>query len=169
MPDPAPGRVTSGDPCATSPPPPARRLVAHVGAATPATAGPPSFDPAAHCRAHDEPLTNPVTGATYDQYVIPVEFSFGGATVVEDFGLATFQARVSTVASAMTDEGVVPGAELTTPTYLAQCDLLEAFGVVTYPYSFYGLYPAENRADCARILKGVHTGALPLPEEPPVG
>jgi hypothetical protein len=114
-------------------------------------------------------VTNPVTGKTSFQYVIPVEFSFGGQTVVEEFGLASFQACVSTVASAMTDEGVVPGNALTKPAYLAQCDVLEQSGVVTYPYSFYGLYPAKNRADCARILKGVHTGRLALPEPPPVG
>jgi hypothetical protein len=31
------------------------------------------------------------------------------------------------------------------------------------------MYPADNRADCAKILKGVHSGELPLPAEPPVG
>lgn len=144
-------------------------LVTALGVAVPAAAAPPSSNPAAYCRAHYESMTNPVSGVTYDQYVIPVEFSFGGETVVEDFGLASFQACVSTVASAMTDEGVVPADRLSKPAYLAQCDLLEAFGVISYPYAFYGTYPAENRADCARILKGVHTGVLPLPEEPPVG
>ena len=124
--------------------------------------------PAAYCRSVYQELTNPVSGQTYFQYVIPVEFTFGDQTVVEDFGLASFQACVSTVASGMTDRGVVPGNALSKPAYLAQCDLLEQFGVVTYPYSFYG-YPAENRADCARILKGVHTGQLELPDEPPVG
>ena len=156
-----------------------RRLVSAVAAllcvgafAAPAAAAPNDDrrgGPAAYCRAAYEPATNPVSGETYYQYVIPVEFSFGGQTVVEDFGLASFQACVSTVASAMTDDGVVPGTKLTKPAYLAQCDLLERFGVVTYPYSFYGMYPADNRADCARILKGVHTGQLELPQEPPVG
>ena len=137
--------------------------------AAPASAAPssqPHPNPAAYCRSAYQEMTNPVSNQTYWQYVIPVESSFGGETVVEEFGLATFQACVSTVASAMTDEGVVPGTSLTKPAYLAQCDLLEQFGVVTYPYSFYGTYPADNRADCARILKGVHTGRLELPEPP---
>jgi hypothetical protein len=125
--------------------------------------------PAAYCRAHFEPLTNPVTGETYDQYVIPVEFSFDGQTMVEDFGLASFQACVSTVASGLRADGVVPASALSKPAYLAQCDLLEDFGVVSYPYSFYGVYPAEKRADCAKILKGVHSGELELPAPPPVG
>jgi hypothetical protein len=113
-------------------------------------------------------MTNPVTGLTFDQYVIPVEFSFGGETVVEDFGLSSFQACVSTVASGMED-GVVPASAISKPAYLAQCDFLEAAGAIAYPYSFYGVYPADNRADCARILKGVHSGELELPEPPPVG
>jgi hypothetical protein len=156
-----------------------RRLLPALGAilcvgafAAPAAAAPgdsASGGPAAYCRSVYQEATNPVSGETYFQYVIPVEFTFGGETVVEDFGLASFQACVSTVASAMTDDGVVPGTALTKPAYLAQCDLLEQFGVVTYPYSFYGLYPAENRADCAKILKGVHTGQLELPQQPPVG
>ena len=125
--------------------------------------------PAAYCRSVYEPMTNPVTGLTFDQYVIPVEFSFGGETAVEDFGLSSFQACVSTVASGMTDDGVVPASAITTPAYLAQCDFLEWAGVVTYPYDFYGVYPATKRADCVRILKGVHSGTLPLPEPPPVG
>ena len=147
-------------------------LLFAVTVAAPAAAAPregSNGGPAAYCRSVYQELTNPVSGQTYSQYVIRVEFTFGDETVVEDFGLASFQACVSTVASAMTDEGVVPGTALTKPAYLAQCDLLEQSGVVSYPYSFYGTYPAENRADCARILMGVHTGQLDLPQEPPVG
>jgi hypothetical protein len=125
--------------------------------------------PAAYCRAHYEPLTNPVTGITFDQYVIPVEFSFGGQTVVEDFGLSSFQACVSTVASGMRADGVVPASAISKPAYLAQCDFLEASGTISYPYKFYGVYLAEKRSDCARILQGVHSGELELPEPPPVG
>jgi hypothetical protein len=125
--------------------------------------------PAAYCRAHYEPLTNPVTGITFDQYVIPVEFSFGGQTVVEDFGLSSFQACVSTVASGMRSDGVVPASAISKPAYLAQCDFLEASGTISYPYEFYGVYLAEKRSDCARILQGVHSGELELPEPPPVG
>lgn len=135
--------------------------------AAPAEASPAS--PAAYCRSVYQPLTNPVTGLTFDQYVIQVRFSFGGQTVVEPFGLGSFSACVSTVASAMDEDGTVPGDSLTKPAYLAQCDFLEAVGAISYPYAFYGVYPAENRADCARILKGVHTGELELPGEPPVG
>ena len=125
--------------------------------------------PAALCRSAYMPMTNPVTGITFDQYVIQVEFSFGGQTEVEDFGLSSFQACVSTVAGSMRADGVVPATAISKPAYLAQCDFLEAVGAVAYPYSFYGTYPADNRADCARILKGVHSGTLPLPGPPPVG
>jgi hypothetical protein len=125
--------------------------------------------PAAYCRAHFGPLTNPATGLTFDQYVIQVEFSFGGQTMVEDFGLSSFQACVSTVASGMRPDGIVPASAISKPAYLAQCDFLEDAGAISYPYSFYGMYPADNRADCAKILKGVHSGELPLPAEPPVG
>ena len=135
--------------------------------AAPAEASPAS--PAAYCRSVYQPLTNPVTGLTFDQYVIQVRFSFGGQTVVEPFGLGSFAACVSTVASAMEADGTVPGESLTKPAYLAQCDFLVAVGAISYPYKFYGVYPAKNRADCARILKGVHTGELELPGEPPVG
>jgi hypothetical protein len=69
----------------------------------------------------------------------------------------------------MTEEGFVPAAAVSKPAYLARCDFLEASGEITYPYSFYGVYPATKRADCARILKGVHSGTLPLPGMPPVG
>jgi hypothetical protein len=147
-------------------------LLSVVSVGAPAGAAPrgdAQGSPAAFCRSVYQEFTNPVSGQTYSQYVIRVEFTNGDETVVEDFGLASFQACVSTVASAMTDQGVVPGSALSKPAYLAQCDLLEQFRVVTYPYSFYGLYPAENRADCARILKGVHTGQLELPQGPPVG
>lgn len=113
-------------------------------------------------------MTNPVTGITLDQYVIPVEFTFGDETFVDDFGLSSFQACVSTVTSGLRD-GVVGASAITTPAYLAQCDFLEAVGVISYPYAFYGVYPADNRADCVRILKGVHSGTLPLPEPPPNG
>ena len=157
-----------------------RRLIATAvavltlagGLAAPAAAarpdGGPGVNPAAYCRDAFEPLTNPVTGITFDQYVIPVEFSFGGQTMVEDFGLSSFQACVSTVAAGMRN-GVVPASKISKPAYLAQCDFLEGAGVVSYPYSFYGVYPADNRADCARILKGVHSGRLALPVPPPVG
>lgn len=124
--------------------------------------------PAAYCRDAYQELTNPVTGLTYNQYVIPVEFSFGGQTFVEDFGLNSFQACVSTVAAGLED-GVVPASAISKPAYLAQCDLLEEQGFISYPYSFYGVYPAENRADCAKILQGVHSGELELPAPPPVG
>ena len=140
-----------------------------VGAlATPAAAASGDGGPAQYCRSVLQPLTNPVTGIRFDQYVIPVEFSFGGETVVEEFGLSSFQACVSTVAGSMRD-GVVPASAISKPAYLAQCDFLEAAGVVSYPYAFYGTYPAEKRADCAKILQGVHSGTLPLPMEPPVG
>ncbi len=76
---------------------------------------------------------------------------------------------MSTVASGMNESGVVPAAALTRPAYLAQGDFLEAVGFISYSYSFYEVYPAKNRADCARILKGVHSGELALPGEPPVG
>jgi hypothetical protein len=125
--------------------------------------------PAALCRSAYMPMTNPVTGITFDQYVIKVEFSFNGQTMVEDFGLSSFQACVSTVAGSMRADGVVPATAISKPAYLAQCDFLEAAGMVAYPYSFYGTYPADNRADCARILKGVHSGTLRLPGQPPVG
>ena len=124
--------------------------------------------PAAFCREAFGPQEDPMTGATVDVYVVPVEFSFGGETVVEPFALHSFAACVSTVASGMRD-GVVPASKISKPAYLARCDNLEDMGVIEYPYSFYGTYPAENRADCARILKGVHTGTLPLPGPPPVG
>jgi hypothetical protein len=51
---------------------------------------------------------------------------------------------------------------VSTAGYAAQCRLLEG-EVFTYPYAFYGMYLAENRADCIRILRGVHTGELALP------
>ncbi|HEX8498430.1 MAG TPA: hypothetical protein VF661_14640 [Actinomycetales bacterium] len=137
--------------------------------ASAAAAGGSSASPAAYCRASFEQLTNPVTGLTFGQYVIDVEFSFGGQTVVEEFGLSSFQACVSTVAAGMGDDGVVAASAISKPAYLAQCDFLQRAGVVTYPYAFYGVYPAKNRADCARILQGVHSGTLPLPGPPPVG
>lgn len=145
-------------------------VLAVCAAAPPAAAAPApgGGGPAQYCRSVLEPMTNPVTGITRDQYVIPVEFSFGGETAVEDFGLSTFQACVSTVAGSMRD-GVVPASAISKPAYLAQCDFLEAVGVVTYPYRFYGTYPADKRADCARILQGVHSGTLPLPGQAPVG
>jgi hypothetical protein len=146
-------------------------LLAGVSAmpASAAPAEPTSTSPAAYCRSVYQPLTNPVTGITFDQYVIQVRFNFGGQTVVEPFGLGSFSACVSTVASAMDADGTVPGDSLTKPAYLAQCTFLERVGAISYPYKFYGVYPAKNRADCARILKGVHTGQLELPGEPPVG
>jgi hypothetical protein len=148
-------------------------VVAACALAAPAHAAPKGGSggggPAALCRSAYMPMTNPVTGITFDQYVIKVEFSFGGRTMVEDFGLSSFQACVSTVAGSMRADGVVPATAISKPAYLAQCDFLEAAGTVAYPYRFYGTYPAENRADCARILKGVHSGTLALPGPPPVG
>jgi hypothetical protein len=59
--------------------------------AAPAAAAPNS-SPAKYCKSVYQPFTNPMTGLTFNQYVIPVAFSFGGETVVEDFGLSSFQA-----------------------------------------------------------------------------
>lgn len=136
--------------------------------AVPASAGAAGVNPAKFCRGVYAPMENPVTGITLDQYIVPVAFNFGGETVIEDFGLGSFQACVSTVASGYRD-GAVDASAISKPAYLAQCDFLEAVGEISYPYDFYDTYPAENRADCARILKGVHSGALPLPGPPPVG
>lgn len=144
-------------------------VVALFALAAPAAAAPKAGNPAQYCRSVHQPMTNPVTGITFDQYVIDVEFSFGGETVVEEFGLSSFQACVSTVAGSMRADGVVPATAISKPAYLAQCDFLEASGFIAYPYQFYGVYPAENRADCARILQGVHSGTLELPMPPPVG
>jgi len=135
----------------------------------PAAAAKPSKSPAQYCRNAYGPLLNPMTGLTFDQYVIQVRFSFGGQTVVEPFGLSSFQACVSTVAGSLGADGVVAASAISKPAYLAQCDFLERVGAVTYPYAFYGTYPADKRADCARILQGVHSGTLPLPGPPPVG
>jgi hypothetical protein len=137
--------------------------------ATPAAAASDRSGPANYCRSVHMPMTNPVSGLTFSQYVIKVEFNFGGESVVEDFGLSSFQACVSTVAASMNADGVVPASAISKPSYLAQCDFLANAGVVSYPYSFYGTYPADNRADCAKILQGVHSGTLPLPGPPPVG
>jgi hypothetical protein len=143
-------------------------VLAVCALATPAAAASGDGGSAKYCRAAFGPLTNPMSGMTFNQYVIPVEFNFGGETFVEDFGLSSFQACVSTVAGSMKD-GVVPASAISKPAYLAQCDFLEAAGVVDYPYAFYGMYPAEKRADCAKILQGVHSGTLPLPTPPPIG
>jgi hypothetical protein len=134
---------------------------------TPASAA-PRVRPAEVCRDAYTTTTSPITGAEIDTYVVPVRFTFGGETFVEPFSLPSWPACVSSVASAWED-GAVDGRRLTKPAYLAQCDYLVEAGFISYPYAFYGVYLAENRADCARILQGVHTGTLPLPEPPPVG
>jgi hypothetical protein len=144
-------------------------LVAVCALAAPAAAAPGGGNPAQYCRSVKASMTNPVTGITLDQYVIQVRFSFGGPTVVEDFGLSSFQGCVSTVAGSRDADGVVEASAISKPAYLAQCDFLESVGTVTYPYAFYRTYPADNRADCARILQGVHSGTLALPTPPPVG
>jgi hypothetical protein len=136
----------------------------------PAAASPTerSVNPVRYCQSVYGETSNPF-GQTYEAYLVPVRFTFGGMTFVdEEFALSSFQACVSTVAGGFVD-GAIPSDRVSTPAYIAQCDLLEAWGVVTYPYAFYGLYPAENRADCVRILKGVHSGQLALPEGPPNG
>lgn len=63
----------------------------------------------------------------------------------------------------------MPASAINRPAYLAQCDFLEAVGTIDHPHDFYDTYLARNRADCARILQGVHSGRLPLPTEPPIG
>ena len=135
--------------------------------ASPASAA-KGTSPAAYCREAFGPLEDPMSGLTVNVYVVPVEFSFGGETAVEDFALHSFQACVSTVASGLRN-GVVPASKISKPAYLARCQNLEDMGAIEYPYSFYGLYPAQNRADWARILQGVHSGTLALPGPPPVG
>lgn len=45
---------------------------------------------------------------------------------------------------------------LSTSAFVSQCKFLEDMGVVEYPYAFYGVYEAKNRADCWKILKGFH-------------
>lgn len=136
--------------------------------AAPAFAAPREVNPPQFCTDRYEPLENPVTGITLDQYVLPVQFTFGGETAVEEFGLSSFEACVSTVAAGYRN-GVVLASAISKPAYLAQCDFLEAVGAISYPHDFYGTYPAQNRADCARILQGVHSGKLELPGPPPVG
>jgi hypothetical protein len=138
-------------------------------AAFPASAAPRDrpLNPVRYCQAALGEQTSPVTGVTFDAYLVPVRFTFGGESFVDpEFALSSFQACVSTVAGGFVD-GAIPADRISTPAYLAQCDLLEQAGFISYPYVFYGMYPAENRADCVRILKGVHSGQLELPAPPP--
>jgi hypothetical protein len=115
--------------------------------------------PAAYCRAHYEPLTTPVTGITFDQYVIPVEFSFGGQTVVEDFGLSSFQACVSTVASGMRADGVVPASAISSRRTSRSATSWRRPARSATRTEFYGVYLAEKRSDCARILQASTPGS----------
>lgn len=140
-------------------------------AAVPASAAPGDqpLNPVRYCQEALDQETNPVTGNTLEAYLVPVRFTFGDQSMVDpEFALSSFQACVSTVAGGFVD-GAIPADRISTPAYLAQCDLLEEAGIVSYPYDFYGMYPAENRADCVRILKGVHSGQLELPAPPPNG
>lgn len=142
-------------------------VAAAAAVAVPASAA-PGVRPTEVCRDAFTTTTSPVTGAEIDTYVVPVRFTFGDETFVEPFSLPSWQACVSSVASAW-DDGAVDGRRLSKPAYLAQCDYLVEAGFISYPYDFYGVYPARNRADCARLLQGFHQGTIALPEPPPVG
>ncbi len=53
---------------------------------------------------------------------------------------------------------------LSTAAYVANCRELER--EFDYPYAFYGVLPAKNRAACVRILRGLHTGQITPPPPP---
>jgi hypothetical protein len=111
---------------------------------------------------------------TLTAYWVPIFYPMFGNEVM-DLPLTSLAGCVSTVARGLQDlrqHGYVASRHLSMPAAREQCRYLEEEFGLTYPYLFYGQYPAENRADCARILLGLHTGELAPPpqhpEEPPI-
>ncbi len=86
------------------------------------------------------------------------ETEWRGQTVVRELEIATRGGCASSWATGRMSVAAVAG----------QCKRLEegvfmpngSFFQLTYPHVFYGMWPAENRADCIKILHGLATGEL---------
>jgi hypothetical protein len=111
---------------------------------------------------------------TLTAHWVPIRYEIENMTMVIDLPILSLQGCISTVARGLQHlraHGWVPADRLSMPAALSQCAYLEELGI-TYPYAFYGTYVAHNRAQCAQILVGLHTGRLTpmLPPEqgPPV-
>ncbi len=86
------------------------------------------------------------------------ETEWRGQTIVRKLEIATRGGCASSWATGQMSVAAVAG----------QCKRLEegvfmpngSFFQLTYPHVFYGMWPAENRADCIKILHGLATGEL---------
>lgn len=91
-----------------------------------------------------------------DIYVRVTEYR--GEQIVRELPIATHGGCASSWATNQMSKSAVVG----------QCKLLESgtlrpdgsFFQLTYPHLFYGIWPAENRSDCVKILHGLATGSL---------
>ena len=117
-------------------------LLGFAAAAAPASASPPDGSPARLCGEND----------VYLRVIV-----WRGQTFHRELEIATRGGCASSWATDMLSVAAVAG----------QCKRLEE-GVIlggqpftlTYPHVFYGLWPAENRSDCIKILHGLATGEL---------
>ena len=59
------------------------------------------------------------------------------------------------------DDGMLSGSALAAQCKRIEQRLVEVFGLPeAYPHSFYGKFPAKNRADCIDVMRGLSTGRL---------
>ncbi len=117
-------------------------LVALCALAGPASAATTEANPSARCGEDD---------------IYVREIVWRGQTIHRNLPLATHGACASSWATGQMSVAAVVG----------QCRNLEAGVtlngqpfVLTYPHTFYGIWRAETRADCVKILHGLATGRL---------
>jgi hypothetical protein len=102
-------------------------------------------------------VTNPSRLCGPDDIYVRVT-EWRGQEIVRELPIATHGGCVSSWATGQMSIAAVVG----------QCKRLEdgtigpggTYFQLTYPHVFYGIWTAENRADCVRILHGLATGKL---------
>jgi hypothetical protein len=117
-------------------------LVCAAAVAAPAAATPPPDNPTQLCGENDI-------------YVRVTEWR--GQTIIRELQIATHGGCASSWATGNMSIAAVAG----------QCKRLEEGVIIggqpftlTYPHMFYGIWLAENRSDCIKILHGLATGEL---------
>lgn len=136
-------------------------FVGLIGFAAPAASAKPDLSsPAQLCKSWFETREQERPTGTEDvtAYWVPMLYP-GGFEL--DLPILSLGGCVSTVANGG-GQVPVPFDALSVSAINSQCKAIEPlFG--GYPYSFYGIYPAKNRADCIYYLGAFHRDELPTP------
>jgi hypothetical protein len=107
---------------------------------------------------HDAGLLACVCPSTEADVSAPYVSPRDGATAVYLRPIASHGGCASSRAHG---DGTLSGSALAGQCKCIETRLVEEFGLPeAYPHTFYGKFPAKNRADCIDVMRGLSTGRL---------